>query len=455
MPEAKLPFGSEFSPSQVQLPELLSICHYNSGSKDEIEFAILSKYFSSHGSGNEANKKTLAMNCRLGLKAYGIIDESSRITELGNKLFELKDDDELLYKEFARHILLNLNGMGFVQCIRDMTVALEQINLTTLRQALAERGIYYPPGGKHPSMMRLWLEKAGVFIGSRWQLDNERINEILGIDDSMEALRGLTQLQRYFLLALTNTGISTPQPANQIVKIAEAIYGVRFPEKSLPKVVLNSLVDAGFITAEKTTSGRGAKPFLVAPTIKAENEIVAPLLKQLEEQTDPKLTALLNKSIPDILVEMKSSETYVSGLALEALAFKLLRILGMDFLAARHRAESTGGSEVDLLFHCSRLVYSRWQVQCKNTAQVILDHVAKEIGLVQITYANVIVIIGTGKISGSARTLANKTMKQTNLSIVFVDGDDITRISKDPAYIIDVFNREARATMQLKKIVLD
>ena len=184
-------------------------------------------------------------------------------------------------------------------------------------------------------------------------------------------------------------------------------------------------------------------------------EVIVPLLKQLEGQTDPKLTNLLTKSIPDILAEMKSSDTYISGLALEALAFKLLRILGMDFLATRLRGQSTGGSEVDLLFHSSRLVYSRWQVQCKNTALVSLDQVAKEVGLVQVTYANVIVVIGTGKISDSARVLANKTMKQTNLCIVFVDGDDIIRISKDPSHIIDVFDREARATMQLKKLNLD
>jgi site-specific DNA-methyltransferase (cytosine-N4-specific) len=454
MPETTLPFGSEFSPSQIHLPELLSLCEQFSGNKEELESAILSRYFSAHGRGSEDNQRKLAMNCRLGLKAYGIIDGNCVITTLGKKLCDLKDNENALYVAFAKHILLNLNGMGFIQCIRDMTVALETINLTTLRQSLAERGIHYPSGGKHPSMMRLWLDKAGIFVGSRWQLNNDKINEILGIDDSMEALRRLTPLQRAFLLALANSGISDPQPANQIVKLAETTYGVKFPEKSLPKEVLNGLSDAGFITANKTTSGRGAKPFLVAPTEKVEIEIVSPLIKQLAEQTDPKLTALLVKSIPEILQEMKSLDTYISGLALEALAFKLLRILGMDYLATRLRAESTGGSEVDLLFHTARLVYSRWQVQCKNTAHVSLDQVAKEIGLVQVTYANVIVVIGTGKISDSARTLANRTMKQTNICIVFVDGKDIERISTDPSAIVDVFDREARATMQLKKLDL-
>jgi site-specific DNA-methyltransferase (cytosine-N4-specific) len=454
MSESSLPFGSEFSPSQINLPELLSMCEQFSGRTEELETAILERYFRHHAGGDAKNQKKLAMNCRLGLKAYGIIDANSAITPLGRELFTIGSDEERLYATFAKHILLNLNGMAFVQCIRDMNTSLESINLTTLRQALAERGVNYPSGGKHPSIMRLWLEKARVFVGSHWQMNNERINEILGAEDSMEALRGLTLLQKSFLLALANSGVTEPQPANQIAKLAEATYGVKYPEKSLPKEVLNPLMVGEFITAYKTTSGRGAKPFLVVPTAKVDTEIIAPLIRQLREQTDPKLTSLLVKPIQEILQEMKSSDTYVSGLALEALAFKLLRILGMDYLATRLRAESTGGSEVDLLFESARLVYSRWQVQCKNSAVVTSEHVAKEIGLVHVTYANVIVVITTGKISESARILANRTMKQTNLSIVFVDGEDIERISSNPAAIVDVFDREARSAMLLKKLDL-
>jgi hypothetical protein len=50
---------------------------------------------------------------------------------------------------------------------------------------------------------------------------------------------------------------------------------VRFPDKSLPKEVLNTLIEAGYIEATKTTTGRGAKPFLVKPTDKVRAEILA------------------------------------------------------------------------------------------------------------------------------------------------------------------------------------
>ena len=98
MSETNIPFGSEFSPSQTELPQLLVFCKTYSGNKIEIESKILDTFFANHGNGNKKNQKTLAMNCRLGLKAYGIIDENSVITDLGEKLFLLKDHTQELYK---------------------------------------------------------------------------------------------------------------------------------------------------------------------------------------------------------------------------------------------------------------------------------------------------------------------------------------------------------------------
>ncbi len=458
---SSLPFGSEFSPSQIDLRELLELVSAHEGNQSALQAAILTTYFTGHGSGADPakaakNRNTLAMNCRLGLRAYGIIDTAAAFTDFGRELFALRADETALYEALAKHILLNLHGMALIQCIRDMMAAGDEVNLTSLREGLAERGVHYPSGGKHPSMMRLWLEKAGVFVGSRWQVDDIRLQEVLGTDPDMyRQLAGFTAEQRAFLRALANTGATEPQPANEIVKLATATYGVKFPEKSLPKMVLNALEAAGYITATKTTEGRGAKPFMVAPTAKLDAELIEPLFDQMREQVDPKLIELLRKPLADILAELPSEDRYVSGLALEALAFKLMRFLDMDYLATRLRASATGGAEVDLVFHSARLIYSRWQVQCKNTARVALDDVAKEVGLTAFIKSNVIVIVTTGNIGGEARRYANKIMRDSNLAIVMLDGPDLERITANPSQIIEVFNREAQAAMKLKQLDLD
>lgn len=459
MTKSDLPFGSEFSPSQIKLPEMMQLLEDQAGDLTAIEAAIRQTYFASHGGSDPSraakNQKTLAMNSRLGLQAYGILDDHGNLTPFGKELLAKKDDEGELYGHLAKHILLNLHGMTLVRCIQDMVAAGEQVNLTTLREALAARGVHYPPGGKHPSMMRLWLAKAGIFLGSRWQVDPHRVEAVLGINpDEFEVLADFTTEQRAFLRALANTGEADPQPANEIVRLATATYGVKFPEKSLPKLVLQALEEAGYITATKTTTGRGAKPFLVAPTSKLIADVVEPLLEQLKGQTDPKLLALLRLPISEIIEDMDSPDRYKAGLALEAMAFKIMRLLDMTYVATRLRANQTGGAEVDLVFEAARLVFSRWQVQCKNTARVSLDDVAKEVGLTHFMKSNVIVMVTTGEIGGEARRYANKIMAESNLAIVMLDGSDLTAISTSPPAIVRAFEREARHAMSLKKLDL-
>lgn len=61
----------------------------------------------------------------------------------------------------------------------------------------------------------------------------------------------------------------------------------------------------------------------------------------------------------------------------------------------------------------------------------------------------------TGAIGGEGRRYANKIMRDSNLAIVMLDGRDLDRITANAAQIVDVFNREAQAAMQLKKLDLD
>jgi hypothetical protein len=458
---AALPFASEFSPSQIELVRLLELTELHEGNQPALRAAIQAEWFAGHAGtdtdpeAGAKNRKTLAMNCHLGMRAYGIVDQACHLTDIGRRLLSVKADRTALYDTLARHILLNLHGMALIQCIRDMAAAGDEVTLTTLRPGLAERRIDYPSGSTHPSKMRLWLEKAGVFVGSRWQIDDVRLRDVLGADpDQYAQLARFTREQRAFLRTLANTGISEPQPANEIAKLASATYGVIFPEKSLPKLVLDALADAGYIVASKTTGGRGAKPFMIAPTPKLATELIEPLFRQIGDLTDPKLTDLRRKSLGEIRTELASSDIHIKGLALEALAFKLMRLLDMEYVATRLRGSATGGAEVDLIFHSARLVYSRWQIQCKNTGRVSLDDVAKEVGLTAFIKSNAIVIVTTGTISGEARRYANHVMRDTALAIVMLDGRDLDRIAENNTHIVDVFNREAQAAMKLKILEL-
>ncbi|MBX9941792.1 MAG: restriction endonuclease, partial [Candidatus Obscuribacterales bacterium] len=422
----QLPFASEFSPSQIDLITLLEIAKTHSGDGKAIKEAILKRYFGGKKDRSAQNNGKLAGNARLAMQKYGVLGEDFALTVLGEQLLSLCADEKAMYAELAKHILLNLNGLALVTCLKDMEAAGEKVDGTKLRHWLEERGVLFPRGGKHPNIMRLWLEKAGIFAGS-WRVNEARLQEVLGVsEDDVEALLGLSGEQGAFLKALANIGESdTAFPSNQIEKLASATYGIKFNEKALPQTVLYPLEAAGFITLERGTKagGRGAKPFLVTATEKFTNEILVPLLEQSEKLTNADLRPFLRKPLDEILAELNHKDKHVKGLALEALAIKIMRLIDLDYVKTRLRGTKTGGAEVDVIFESSRLIFSRWQVQCKNTASVSLDDVAKEVGLTHLLKSNVIVIMSTGEIGGDARQYADTIMRDSNLCIAMINQD--------------------------------
>jgi len=451
--KSDLPFGSEFSPSQINLALLLEIACELGGDWKAFEHRIKETFFEYEGT-SDYNRRKLANNCKLGMMAYGIIDRDANLSEFGTELYKIRGDEQKLYETLARNILLNLHGINLIQCISDMQVSGESVTLTKLRSWLDERGIHFPSGGKHPSIMRLWLEKSGVFK-SGWNVDETRLQEIIGTSmEEIEIVAAFSKEQKAYLKSLANIDESGPFLSNEIQKLASATYGVTFDEKNLPKQVLYPLRDAGYIKLTRGTKapGRGAKPFLVKTTAKLKSDVIEPIVRQLEKQLQSDLRPLLRKNLAEILCEIKSKNKHKRGLALEALAFKLLRLLDMSYVATRLRGSATGGAEVDLIFQSARLVFSRWQVQCKNTARVSLDDVAKEVGLTHFLKSNVIVIISTGTVGTEARKYANKIMTDSNLSIVMVEREDIKKIIQHPSVIVDVFNRESKRAMRLKKL---
>ena len=456
MVKSDLPFGSEFSPAQIDLSVILELAHKHATNWKDFEDEVRDLYFLENKTSYD-NKKKLANNTKLSMRAYGLISEKdTSLTEAGQALYAIRSDKAGLYEAFSRHILKNCHGMNFVQCILDMDVAGEDINLNKLRQWLKERGIKVPRGGKHMSTMRLWLEKAGVFV-SGYRVDRRRLDEILGLNvEEFEVLAAFSAEQRAYLKALANVGGGGPHFSNDIERLAASTYGVNFNEKNLPKQVLYPLRDAQYIMLERGTKekGRGAKPFLVTTTDKFCADIIMPLIEQLEQQTNSDLRPLLRKPIREIRKELNSEHRHIRGLALEALAFKLMRLIDLTYIATRLRGSATGGAEVDLLFESTRLVFSRWQIQCKNTDRVSLDDVAKEVGLTHFIKSNAIVMVSTGEIGSEARRYSNKIMSDSNLCIVMLDKNDLDLIESCPAAIVDVFTREARHAMDLKRLEL-
>ena len=104
MTQSDLPFGSEFSPAQIDLPVLLELAHEHAADWKAFEVAVRDRYFAENKT-SDYNKGKLANNTKLSMRAYGLIGEKdATLTETGLALYGIRADDAALYESFARHI---------------------------------------------------------------------------------------------------------------------------------------------------------------------------------------------------------------------------------------------------------------------------------------------------------------------------------------------------------------
>lgn len=438
-----LPFGTQFSPNQIDLPRLLQLVSENEGAETApLIDAIVTAFFSDKA---EHERRSIAGNCKNSLVAYGIMETGGGVhfTEFGCQLHGIGDETEQC-EMLVKHILKNLNGMVLIDTLRSMKRDGERINKETVAQKFD-----LSPTSNHVQVMKLWLNKGGVLQG--WRIDEHRLSELTELTETeFRLLKTLTSEQYYFLRALCNTNTLDLQKAADIRRLATATYGIGFVQSNFSQAVIQPLQQKGLIEVQRATEGHGARTPLIKMTELTMREIVLPILQQLEGRTESEVVEYLQKPLSELRADMNSENTHLKGLALEAFAIKIMRIIGLDFIQTRLKGNETAGAEVDVLFDSSRLLYTRWQVQCKNTNRVSLDQIAKEVGLSHVLRTNAIVIMTTGVVSETAREYANQIMRAMNLCIIMVEGSDIDAIIAEPTKILDIFNRESFNAKHIK-----
>ncbi len=449
MEKSDIPIGSEFGPNQVELAAVLCLAQKHAGNSGA--FAGAMKKLKGW------SDKT-SQNTGLSLRSYGLVDDEFRLTQVGEQLRSLAGDLPAMYADFARHILLQLNGLGVVNAIDAIIRSGGTPTQVSISQYLKPLGLYASASSTHVSKMIGWLNKAGVFRedGKYETLDMARVQELLGTTEAeMELLGEMPEGQRYVMKALANWPAgpapdTTPINAAEVRDYAESLYGYPYDPKNFPQAVLSDLQDAGYIRYERPTAGRSV---VLYRTNKFVNEYLSPLIDALAD-TGLAVRKLLSKPLTEILEELNSDNRNVKGKALEALAFFLMRLLDLEFRAWRKRSKETSGFEVDLIVEGVRLLFSRWQVQCKNTPDdaVPLEDVAKEIGLSIRLKSNVILMVTTGRFSRDARQYAEEMMQMTSLNVVLLDGRDLAELKDNPLKIVPILNARARRAMELKKL---
>ncbi len=454
-------YGAQFDPQKAPLADLLQLAADLAPDRYALQEAIRQRYFPQHGKDpmqQAQNSNTMAMNCLLSLKSYQLISVSddgkqSQLTDLGRELLTLRDDVAMLHRRFAVHILTKLEGLLLARIVERIRARGEQVTLEYLGEEVNEIGIRLPTNSTYISTMRQWLAEAGVFRATSYEVNWDVAYDLLEVDaDLIDRLYNLEPEQSYFLRSMLDLDARDWLPSNKIANHTRSIYKIRLTTKNLVLDVLEPLVAAGLIEKHKTTSGRGAKPDEVRLTAQATNQVLEPLLANLVAKTQMTL-ADLNRTFEDVVVELDDPDKHRRGVALELFAIWLIRLLGLRFSHWRLRAyQATGGGEVDVMAASDKIVYSRWQIQCKNTKSVGVEVIAKEVGLTFLTKADVVMVVTTGKFAQDAVNYANLVTDNSRYYVILLEGDDVRRIAKDRTRIVNILNIKARRAFAKREL---
>ena len=448
-----LPNASQFSPVQTPLLPLLQLVRDNEPDRTALTEAIRLRFFP------KSADPQIPRNTVIALGEYQIVQQGASHTEislsdLGRSLLAKGEagDTEAMHLDLARHIYLYLHGKAVADVASDIAQSGRTPTKALIVKELKPRGIYHPPNGTHANGIRQWFEQAGLVEPGKWVANPERLARMLGgtTAEALDAYSTLTKEQRDFARAFARLDVAEAR-SNDVARYATSLFGTEFPEGGLPQSVLFALQDAGLIAAIKTTAGSGAKPYLVRPTALLQRDLIEPLFDSIEASAGAEYRSLIRMRYADILTGLDSASTHQKGLALEALAFHLARLLGLQFVRWRLRSAKTNGGEVGIVMEGAHLIFSRWQIQCKNAAQASLEDIAQEVGIAQVVKANVILIVTTGRIGAAAREFAQQVMRQTNLYVALLEKRELTRLRTNPAEIAALIAIQAEGAMAIKR----
>jgi len=447
-----IPYTQQFSVAQTPLRSLLPILRQNQGSRAKLKSAIASAFFK-----HTKSPEKIAGNTIIALNSHGIIEPNGNLTAFGRTLIDLKTEAAAF--EVAKNILKNLQGFQVVETLREMKLGGHKMSLITLADELKTRGLKVSNNSSDLSGICGWLEAAGVLHS--WNVNDEKYAEMMGIaTQTINALKDLTSAQIAFLRAMLALNIQDFTNYTTVVKHAETLYSgqVLFNWKMLDKEILQPLEKALLVevrrAAKSSDGARGGKPADIKPTQKFESEVAIPMLESLFKNAGLKdLRKIRSIPLSKLVADIKqNNDIHLKGEALEILAIRFCQLLDLEFMGWRETDERvSAGGEVDGMMHSSRLIYSRWQIQCKATDKITYETIAKEFGVAAVSLASVILIVSTGEMTPGAEKYRAHITQKTPLNLIIIDGKAMDEIVSDPAAIGVILGNQAKSAMKLKE----
>jgi DNA modification methylase len=451
----RVPYSQQFTPEQTPLRRLLPILRQNAGKREKLRNAIAAAFFK-----QTKDPAGLADNTLISLHNYGILGEDGQLTSFGQQLIAAEGDYSRACALLAKRLLVDMEAVAIVETLREMNAAGIKPSLKNLPDELSQRGIEASRNSSDLSGVLNWLREASVL--EKYDVNDASLSELLGSPaGTLQALKNLTTEQIAFVRSMVALNITDWFPYNKVCRHAEALFSgeVSFNMKEVVSRVLRPLQEAGLIEVRKRAKqaqgaqeGRGGKPTDIKPTGKFNRDLADPLLAAFYKSAGyANIRTIRSIPLSEIVADIEQTQDpNKRGKGLELLAMRLCQTIALDFMGWRETDEEVaGGGEVDAMFHSARLTYSRWQVQCK-VGKIAQEAVAKEVGMQEVSLANVILVVGTKNATESAQTYRRKIVSKTNLNIILIDGQMLQSIIDDVTQLVVILRAQAEAALKMK-----
>lgn len=459
MVASDIPVGTGFSPNILDLREFLKLANSANGNRAEMERLVSEAPVRIKNPGKNLTRRMRQHPWEAAVQ-YELIDESTRKPlPIVQDLLALPDPQ--IYERFAKHILTNCRGPEFVQGVKsflkEARAAGTAISADLMSQYFRTHGLNVTEHNTAINSMRMWLSKGGVYAwkgSTMWDADEDVVKHLLGIDmDEIAAISGWSRDHIQLAKALCRMRPKGYVKAADVRLNAEQMLPHTLPRSS-NRILFKPLLEAQYITMQSAGTG-GGKSAKIATTSKFDADVFEPFLKNAHKMLKTAIFRLYGWDPGRIKTGLGSHSTTEKGMALEAYAIRVMRLMNLRFATWRQRSAATGGAEVDATF-AGLLggIPTRWQVQCKNTkTEVRLDDVAKEVGLVPLTKATHILVLSNQKFTRPAVKFAQDTMRESSITVFLIGGDDFKRVLEDGGVgLLHVIRKQALEALELHEV---
>lgn len=458
-----IPVGTQFSPDVINLREFCRAAVHHSGNASALRDATWKSPVRLAPVANAPTRRRASLPLEAATQ-YGLLTSvvSPTPTAVCEEIAKAPDEDSA-YSIFAKHILLNCNGAAFVSMLQTFLAddTQTEVNADAIaRYSTRHCGLRIIEHNTAINTLRMFLARAGVFDSSAhsgrkfWTPDIDVVDSLIGSKfETLEDIAALKPHQRAFVHALCT--LAEPgvwYDAGNVRDHAESMFpGVLFSRASVVKDVLEALAELNLVEFKTGgTSGGKAAKLRILPDFDAR--VLTPFLENAAEHVGTASAPFLRVTAEEIRTKLASSNKVEKGLALEALAIRVMRTLDLTFDKWRVRSADAGYAEVDVsFFGVMGGLPTKWQVQCKNTPRSTIgnDELARELGVATVDGATHVLFLANATYTSNAIAYAKRVNKRGPILLYLLDENDVEAMLDDFSHLTRALRKQTKAIVEM------